>query len=451
MTRRLALSRLNAYFDPLGLWSPFFVALKLCYSRIVEDITGWDDYVNTELTHEWNLLLDELASLSSLSVPRQYSSLVDGECELHLFCDASQYALCACVYLRVIQGNLFDSALVVARCRLISHSQINKFFIARKELVALCVGVDMLKQCEQFLTIRISKTYMWVDSTTVIKWCQCKQKQLAQFVRNRVDKILRSTNNQVPDYINTKTNPADIGSRGIRFKQRKKYEMWCVGPLFLRKPEECWQVGVKYLNPTVNSTEISSEFASLPTSHLNVVQVTESCYTLRILSESSSSMEAEHSLILLQQCFDALKITRADAPPEEKKEQNCHHKAARLLLLQLAQNETLGKIISEMRDKKLPVPFEQALFNKTKNERPHYLVQLLKFVPFLENDHLLRIGGRLQFHEFSFDFQHPVLLPHRHWTTELYVRKKHVECGHLGHILFLGVFSRIMSCGRLVV
>ena len=102
LTRRLALSRLNSYFDPLGLWSPFFVALKLCYSRIVEDTTGWDDYVNTELTQEWNLLLDELASLSSLSVPRQYSSLVDGEYELHLFCDASQYALCASVYLRVI-------------------------------------------------------------------------------------------------------------------------------------------------------------------------------------------------------------------------------------------------------------------------------------------------------------------------------------------------------------
>ena len=243
LTRRLAISRLNSYCDPLGLWSPFFVALKLCYSRIVEDTTGWDDYVNTELTHEWNLLLDELASLSSLSVPRQYSSLVDGEYELHLFCDASQYALCACVYLRVIQGNLFDSALVVAKCRLFSHSQTNRFSIARKELVALCVGVDMLKQCEQYLTILISKTYMWVDSMTVIKWCQCKQKQLAQFVRNRVDKILRSTNNnQLPDYINTKTNPADIGSRGIRFKQRKEYEMWCVGLSFLRKPEGCWQV-----------------------------------------------------------------------------------------------------------------------------------------------------------------------------------------------------------------
>ena len=56
-----------------------------------------------------------------------------------------------CVYLRVIQGNLFDNALVVAKFRLFSLSQINRFFIARKGLVALCVGVDSLKQCEQYL------------------------------------------------------------------------------------------------------------------------------------------------------------------------------------------------------------------------------------------------------------------------------------------------------------
>ena len=145
-------------------------------------------------------------------------------------------------------------------------------------------------------------------------------------------------------------------------------------------------------------------------------------------------------MILLQQCFDALKITRADAPLEEKKEQNCHHKAAGLLLLQMAQNETLGKIISEMRDNKLT--FEQSLFNMPKNERPHCLVQLLKFIPFLENDHLLKIGGRLQFHEFSSTFQHPVLLPYRHWTTELYVRKKHVKCGHLGAHFVVGALQQ---------
>ena len=87
----------------------------------------------------------------------------------------------------MIQENLFDSALVVAKFRLCSHSQINRFSIACKELVALCVGVDLLKQCDLYLIIPISQTYTWVDYMTVIKWCQCKQKQPAKFVRNRVD------------------------------------------------------------------------------------------------------------------------------------------------------------------------------------------------------------------------------------------------------------------------
>ena len=113
-------------------------------------------------------------------------------------------------------------------------------------------------------------------------------------------------------------------------------------------------------------------------------------------------MEAEHRLILLQHCFHTFKTTQANAPPEEKKQQNCHHKAACLLLPQMAQNDTLGKIISKMRDNKLT--FEQTLFKMPKNERPYYLAQQLKVVSFLENNHLLRIEGKLQVPRIFFQF-----------------------------------------------
>ena len=39
ITRRSALSYLNSHFDPLGLWSPCFVRLKVCYSKIVANTT----------------------------------------------------------------------------------------------------------------------------------------------------------------------------------------------------------------------------------------------------------------------------------------------------------------------------------------------------------------------------------------------------------------------------
>ena len=42
----------------------------------------------------------------------------------------------------------------------------------------------------------------------------------------------------------------------------------------------------------------------------------------------------------------------------------------------------------------------------------------------------MRISGRLQKTEFSFDLKHPVVLPKRHHVTGLVVMDAHVRCGH---------------------
>ena len=149
----------------------------------------------------------------------------------------------ATVYLRAVCGDKFDSALVIGKSRLFPATQINRFSIARKELVALCMGIDLLQQCRSYLTIAISRIYIWVDSMTVIKWCQCSTKELAQFVRNRVDKILTASEGMCPDYVKTSDNPADVASRGISVKQVNDAEMWARGPAFLRQPSESWMTG----------------------------------------------------------------------------------------------------------------------------------------------------------------------------------------------------------------
>ena len=191
LTRRKALSCLNSYFDPLGLWCPFFVRLKLCYSKIVGCTIGWDDEVSDNLRAEWDELVSEIPFLSSLSFSRHYSSLTGGAYELHLFSDASNHAMGACVYLRNVRGNLIENSLVLGKARLFPQTQISKFSIARKELIALCMGADLLQQCKLYLTLPINRMCLWVDSMTVIKWCQCNSRQLTQFVRNRVDKVLK--------------------------------------------------------------------------------------------------------------------------------------------------------------------------------------------------------------------------------------------------------------------
>ena len=116
----------------------------------------------------------------------------------------------ACVYLRNVSGKICESALVVGKSHLFPQTRISRFSIARKELLALCMGADLLKQCQAFISLSISQMFVWVDSTTVIKWCLCTSKQLKQFVRNRVDKILEITEGKAPKYVHTKENPAEV-------------------------------------------------------------------------------------------------------------------------------------------------------------------------------------------------------------------------------------------------
>ena len=103
---------------------------------------------------------------------------------------------------------------------------------------------------------------------------------------------------------------------------------------------------------------------------------------------------------------------------------------ARMCLLRMVKNECLGFITTQMQHD--DSSFEQTLHSFSSSKRPHYLLQLNKFVPFLSSDGVLRVGGRLQNAKMSRQFEHPVILPYRHWVTKLYIRKKRSNFGNMG-------------------
>ena len=204
--------------------------LKLCYPKVVTCTVGWDDEIEHELSEEWNSLVSEIEFLSSFTFPRQYSTLNDGKYEVHLFTDALNCAIGACVYLTKRYGNimLIQSSMVLGKSRLFPQTQVFRFSIARKELLGLCMGADQSNQCMMHLmhfTISIAEIYVWVDSVTVITWCQYSSKHLAQFVRNLGEKVMSATKGRCPGCIQSTANLADIASRGIGVKQQKEWEL----------------------------------------------------------------------------------------------------------------------------------------------------------------------------------------------------------------------------------
>ena len=210
---------------------------------------------------------------------------------------------------------------------------------------------------------------------------------MTQFVRNRVDKVLKISEGKSPLYIHTDENRADVASRGVRLKQQKECDLWTYGPKFLLQPIESWENGVSQQRD-IDEMEVKAEMA--PTAlRLNTLHLQRDNHVLKALADSSSCMEAEKRLQTVQNCFQAFRNKSKDTSKAELS----LPVPAKLLLLKMAQYECMGDIITTMRKETLS--FEQAILKLPRQKRPHYLLELCKLVPFLSDEGLLRIGGRL--------------------------------------------------------
>lgn len=59
--------------------------------------------------------------------------------------------------------------------------------------------------------------------------------------------------------------------------------------------------------------------------------------------------------------------------------------------------------------------------------------KLTAFNPFLDKDGILLVGGRLKDANIPFSQKHPILLPSRHYITDLLIREIHEFNRHAGH------------------
>ena len=108
------------------------------------------------------------------------------------------------------------------------------------ELMAALTAARLASFVKQALEQRYStlEIYMWSDSEIVLHWLN-SDKTLKQFVANRVLEI----NQLVPathwNYCPTKSNPADLLTRGINSKQLKSSNLWKDGPEWLLCKSRC--------------------------------------------------------------------------------------------------------------------------------------------------------------------------------------------------------------------
>jgi len=99
-TKRRVQTTTASIFDPLGLLSPAVITYKIFLQKLWQDKLQWDELLPAHLQQEWNQLLQNIPKLSQLKINRKVISSNAVNIQLHGFCDSSERAYVACLYMR---------------------------------------------------------------------------------------------------------------------------------------------------------------------------------------------------------------------------------------------------------------------------------------------------------------------------------------------------------------
>ncbi|XP_076383739.1 uncharacterized protein LOC143260985 [Megalopta genalis] len=309
LTKRLVLSQIAQLFDPLGLL--VIIRAKIIMQDIWKSKVTWDQPIPQDIAEVWLETRNELAQLDNFSCPRRVMLETSREIQLHGYCDASERAYGACIYIRTLD-----------------HSG---------------------------------------------RWIRTAPHLLKTFVANRVSEIQTDSDPRNWMHVSGRDNPADYISRGQLASTFMNNKVWLNGPAWLSLDECFWpQLDIPQREILKRKTTITF-LAREGTNDLSKNRLTGNL--------STTEIRKAHLVIIKQAQLEAFPI-----------EINCL-------------------------ERKTAMP---------KGSR------ILNLNPFLDQDKLLRVGGRLRRAPLSYCQKQPLLLPHRHHITNLIIESEHLRHWHAG-------------------
>ena len=94
-TKRIVVSLIGRFYDPLGYLSPVTIRFKTLFQRLCQARVDWDGDLTEVLLKEWRMLIADLGEAVPISIPRSYHYRVEGTPHAYTlcgFCDASVQA-----------------------------------------------------------------------------------------------------------------------------------------------------------------------------------------------------------------------------------------------------------------------------------------------------------------------------------------------------------------------
>lgn len=236
-TKRNVLSDIAKLYDPLGLIAPVLIQAKIILQEIWLAKLDWDETLPLILQDRWFNFRTRLQELESLSKPRWLGLLSSDErVEIHGFVDASNLAMAAAVYVRIVTQK--EKGQVRLVCLKTKVAPLKRMTIPRMELTAALILTKLVLHVRQALDLTNSKIYLWSDSSVTLSWIRANPSRWKDFVSNRVSAIQKLLPKATWKYVSGKENPADSASRGLRPDQLESHVLWWYGPAWLESASQ---------------------------------------------------------------------------------------------------------------------------------------------------------------------------------------------------------------------
>jgi hypothetical protein len=239
ISRRIALSGLAKFYDPLKLLAPWTFQGQLLFQETQRLEKSWDKPLEISLRKRWEKFFSSYKLLESFSVPREIIPYRQ-DFTVHVFSDASKLGLAAVGYVVWHERKICN--LLTAMTKIVPDSIKEETTSNRLELMSAGVSIKLKQKIDgAFPGVKIDYTY-WMDSMVSLWWIYSSKVPFKIFVSNRVENILEHSDRTQWRHIAGKENPADIASRGAEAEKLldpKNLNLWTKGPEWLLD-EKLW-------------------------------------------------------------------------------------------------------------------------------------------------------------------------------------------------------------------
>ena len=353
-----------------------------------------------------------MKQVGSFGLPRWVHCSKTSRVQHHAFADASRRAMAAVVYCRSTEDSQLTTSLLWAKTKLAPLKNLGssavrtaRMTIPRLELRAALLAARLLQFIAEHLDVPLSDCHLWSDSQVVLHWLCSDGPTGHDFVDNYVQHIQGLVPDSTWHHVPTADNQADAATKGLDVASLGQSSLWWRGPSWLGDPAESWPLRRPFVPPTSqeNSADLTCLAASLP--------LNGDTYPI----ERFSSLN--RLLRIMTRCRRILlrrSIPEAALPLSTITTSDIRRKW--LACIRLSQQQDFNDVINQLRQ-------GQSIGKGS---------SLRTISPFLDDEGILRVSGRLSHSQLPYDEKHPVILSGRSHLGKLVIDWAHLRSFHAG-------------------